>query len=676
MANTELSGAPVINQIEFISLLGVGGMSRVYKARQTLLDRFVAVKVLSKQALLTETAFKRFSVEAKLTSNLSHPNIVKVMNHGISIDGQAYLVMEFVEGCPLSEVISKDAPISYRRFQNIFISLLSALEHAHGKGIIHRDIKPSNIIISKDANGNELAKLVDFGIAKVLDESESIATTAALTKTGFAVGSPTYMSPEQCQGQQLDCRSDLYSLACVMYESLSGEPPYLADSSLDVMYKHMHEPRIRTRELSARMEIPEILVKAILWALNKELSKRPESASKLAARLSAALDEITLDRAPQRARKRITKGQSSLVKIACAFVATALVAFLCSYQLLKPKEQHLVTPRRVKVASGADLINKIDKTISSGKEKEGLEYCQSIIEAAKNGPKAELAEIYESAYEGLNAVNFMRSEKVCNQAITYAKQALAINAYFKNERGICENSKTIALISAKRKNGKEALKALDDAMALLPNSPGNQSWYVRTKLRCLLHLQRFPEAMKLGKSYVENPNTTVRNANYYYCWLDYTKAIESCAAPANAVNEQIKLAKALLKDQTPNIRERVSLFRALSLLNSARPSVAINILKEELRQNKEEYATDYSELECELRKLIGDAYIAEGSKDIAMAELLKVLHKVSNSGMESLSTIDLRRECLKSLIKISSDDPSAQAEYQSELNSLNPDKLN
>lgn len=159
MSNTDLAGAPKLEQIEFIELLGVGGMSRVYKARQTLLDRIVAVKVLSKLALSTEAGLKRFQVEAKITSTLQHPNIVQVMGYGIAQDKQAYIVMEFLEGRPLSELISEDAPISFLKFKNIFLPLLSALEHAHSNRIIHRDIKPSNIIICKDAQGNETAKL-------------------------------------------------------------------------------------------------------------------------------------------------------------------------------------------------------------------------------------------------------------------------------------------------------------------------------------------------------------------------------------------------------------------------------------------------------------------------------------------------------------------------------------
>ena len=674
MANIELSGAPQIKQLEFISLLGVGGMSRVYKARQTLLDRFVAVKVLSRQALLTETALKRFSVEAKLTSSLSHPNIVQVMNHGISADGQAYLVMELVEGNPLSEVISKDAPISYRRFQNIFIPLLSALEHAHGKGIIHRDIKPSNIIISHDVNGKELAKLVDFGIAKALVDPAGASPTPELTKTGFAIGSPTYMSPEQCLGSELDCRSDLYSLACVMYESLSGEPPYVADSSLDVMYKHMHQARIMTKELSARMEIPETLIKAILWPLNKEPSKRPESASQLAAKLSAALDAITLDRAPHKVLKRIDTGTKRYLYVGCAVAIIALSVFaVFSVFKNRLKEASAFAPQRLQKPTFTELSKQVSMLLSKGKEREAIEYCQKSIEAAKHGTRVELAQTYDAVYIGLYSSDSGRSRQVSDHALAYAKQSLSLFEYLKNENGICDMSSQIASTYASDNKDKEALKTLDNAMLRIPNSTGNRSWYVCNKLHCLLSLRQYREAMQLGKKYIEGSDTTNRNANFYHAWVNYSLAIANCKALEDEIDEQAKLAKALLKEHNLSVAQRVGVYRSLDVLVTGRPAFAIGIFKDELQQSKDAFTAVDAEQECWLRIFLGRSYLSKGQRDLAQIEFLKVLNK--SAKLQYVGTIELRRQCLTSLVKISKDEPSTQADYLEELKKLNqPEK--
>ena len=289
--------APEIETIEILELLGKGGMSLVYKARQKDLERIVAVKVLSKMAVRGEDRIKRFQKEARLTSTLEHPNIVKTISFGVSKDGQPYLVMEYLEGLSLADDLKQNGRLKLQKFKDVFLPALSAIGQAHQAGLIHRDIKPGNIMICKNDTGAETVKLVDFGIAKVLGEGET--EVQQLTKTGAVLGSPNYMSPEQCQGKTLDGRSDLYSMACVMYETLSGEPPFSGDSLLEVMQKHSAEPPPTVSDLSRKIDIRKELAKVTLWGLAKDPAARPQTASEFARKLNEVLERITLDKVPR-----------------------------------------------------------------------------------------------------------------------------------------------------------------------------------------------------------------------------------------------------------------------------------------------------------------------------------------------------------------------------------------
>lgn len=240
-----------IENIELLDVIAEGGMSRVYRARQVRLDRIVAVKVLSKAIISGDESIKRFQQEAKFTSELKHPNIIQIVSFGLCNDGQAYLVMEYLEGLSLAEDLKRNGRFPLKKFKNVFLPLLSALEHAHQAGVVHRDIKPGNIMICGNEAGQQTVKLVDFGIAKAMNGSDS----QQLTQTGSLLGSPSHMSPEQCQGKPLDGRSDLYSLACVMYECLTGEPPFSGDSPLLVMQKHSTEPPPTLAELCRKIQI-------------------------------------------------------------------------------------------------------------------------------------------------------------------------------------------------------------------------------------------------------------------------------------------------------------------------------------------------------------------------------------------------------------------------------------
>lgn len=266
----DLVGQTIAGRFEIIAKLGEGGMSVVYKARHLLLNRIVAIKFV-KQGVMQTKAAMRFQQEAKAATSLNHENIATVREFGYDENG-AYLVMDFVDGVPLNEAIKNELIFSEERAKNIISQVCEGLKHAHQAGVIHRDLKPANIILSRNANGEEIPKIVDFGIAKFVDEENQ----ANLTQTGEVFGTPNYMSPEQCLGKRADSRSDIYSLGCVAYECLTGKPPFVADSALEILMKHSKEQFVKPKHHSAKT-----LMNAIQGCLEKDPNDRWQSADDL-----------------------------------------------------------------------------------------------------------------------------------------------------------------------------------------------------------------------------------------------------------------------------------------------------------------------------------------------------------------------------------------------------------
>jgi serine/threonine-protein kinase len=226
---------------KLIEKLGSGACGSVFKAKHLILNKIVAIKLLPTERQADDKVVQRFQREAQAASQLDHPNLMRVLEFGVNAGVTPYLVMELVEGISLSEVLSQKGRLSALRATELALQISAALAHAHKKGIVHRDIKPSNIIITTDQDGNEIAKVVDFGIAKQLPKENEKSGT--LTATGEIVGTPLYMSPEQWAGKELDGRSDIYSLGCVLYEMVAGKPAVKAASALEAMMSHANELR-------------------------------------------------------------------------------------------------------------------------------------------------------------------------------------------------------------------------------------------------------------------------------------------------------------------------------------------------------------------------------------------------------------------------------------------------
>src|SRR5205809_7138384 len=259
--------------------LGGGGMGTVYRATHLLIDRAVALKVLSQRFVGDQTAQQRFRREARAAGRIQHPNAVTVTDFGATDDGYLYIVMELLEGRTLRDLIAHEAPLDSARTVSFMLQACAAVGAAHDAGLIHRDLKPANIFIEQRPNFPAVVKVLDFGVAKfVVEEHDDDSNT--LTQVGALIGTPRYMSPEQCSGAApLTPASDVYSLGIILYEMLTGAVPFTADTFLAVALKQVSEPPRPPREIVPT--IPEQLERVVLHALAKEPRARPADANEL-----------------------------------------------------------------------------------------------------------------------------------------------------------------------------------------------------------------------------------------------------------------------------------------------------------------------------------------------------------------------------------------------------------
>jgi serine/threonine protein kinase/Flp pilus assembly protein TadD len=294
-------GAVIRGKYRVLGKLGAGGMATVYKALHMGFDEVCALKVIHPGLAGDPSFVKRFGQEAALTRKLQHPNAVRVEDIDQADDGRPFMVMEFIEGESLKDVIQRHAPLAVSRVCRIAKQVAGALEAAHQLGMIHRDIKPANILLTRPPGGGdaeEVAKVLDFGIAK-MKEVHLAADGATLTRTGTSIGTPAYMSPEQAMGTAgaaLDGRADLYSLGVVMYEMLAGELPIKAESEVQMLIGQINttpQP-IRAR----RPELPAGIGAVVMQCLEKDPARRPASGAAVIALIEAAEGGVGLTPAP------------------------------------------------------------------------------------------------------------------------------------------------------------------------------------------------------------------------------------------------------------------------------------------------------------------------------------------------------------------------------------------
>jgi eukaryotic-like serine/threonine-protein kinase len=285
-----LVGQTIAGKYAVEQLLAIGGMGAVYRARQIALDRLVALKILHRDLASDRLYVERFQIEAQAASRLDHPNSVRMFDFGEDGDGLLYIAMEYAEGRNLAVVIGQDTPLAEPRVVQLMSQVLSALAVAHEMGVVHRDLKPENIIVTRvtgdDGEAVEVAKVCDFGIAKVVPRQPGNGARPLSTLRGVLMGTPEYMSPEQARGEEMTPASDIYSAGVVLYHSLTGQVPFMGDNPVATALKHVTDPPVRP---SAHRRVNPRLEAACLRALKKDIAERFGSARDMRQALRAAL---------------------------------------------------------------------------------------------------------------------------------------------------------------------------------------------------------------------------------------------------------------------------------------------------------------------------------------------------------------------------------------------------
>ena len=280
-------------QFQILQKIGSGGMGSVYKALQRDMNRMVAVKILHPKLANRKDLVSRFRREARAMSHLTHPNTVKVFLYGELEDGSLYIIMEYLDGKNLNQTVRSEGPMHVERALPILIQACGALDEAHTQGIIHRDLKPENIFLCTQGGMKDYAKVLDFGLAKVT-EREMRPGSLILTQEGMVFGTPEFMSPEQAQGKTLTAASDIYSLAVILYEVLTGKLPFEAKTPMEYIQMHVNEPPAPMAERARDKTFPPLLWPVILRALAKKAEDRFASAAHFAEAMQCVLRGATV----------------------------------------------------------------------------------------------------------------------------------------------------------------------------------------------------------------------------------------------------------------------------------------------------------------------------------------------------------------------------------------------
>ncbi len=394
-----LVGAVLDGKYELKTVLGEGGMSVVYRARRVRIGDEVALKVLRPEITRDIVSQARFEREAQVAARIKHPNIVTVHDFGTSDNGYTYLVMELLAGPTLEQEMRNHYVLPIDRAVSILIPVCQAIGAAHREEIVHRDLKPSNILLHHLIDGQEIVKVVDFGIVKTGRVSEH-----RLTQVNIILGTPPYMSPEQCYGREIDHRSDIYSLGVIAYEALTGELPFDGMSVLEIMEAHVKKPALPLRQL--RSDIPPALEFAVLKALNKQPEKRYESAEVFARELAEAaglqlrqpsqlaIASSVLTSQPEHSTtaKKTTRAEIKFLDTRATLKARSVPDFTQFVGRQKEME-------RLQSEYGAFLHGRGRPVIVSGEQGVGLSKFGEVFKlwAREHGAGAMLSRFYESS---------------------------------------------------------------------------------------------------------------------------------------------------------------------------------------------------------------------------------------------------------------------------------------
>lgn len=451
-----------------VSRIGAGGTAEVFKARQIPIERQVAIKVLVSDLQGNTDAKLRFQREAKILSTLEHPNIPKLYSFGASGE-RLYQIMDYLEGTSLSTRLER-GPLTVTEFKNIFSQIISALRYASTQGLVHRDVKPSNIFLTQDVDGSTRAMLLDFGLVRQLSAADG---TQTITATQAVIGSPPYMSPEQCRGHTVGSSSDVYSLGCTMYEALTGNPPFHSDNVAEIMLQHMNQVPQPLQAFQDSIPVESALPEFIHRCLSKEPSARYASFQELeeAFNLAVHSSSSTARYTPEPSQPARKKRRAIAIACAYACACTVVVAGLVVNKLCdKPSPPF-----------------KISSVKPSEREKlEKIRECkQNLADALAPLRRARLEELVLSYmnladyYQETDKPRLKDAEKFCDEAVqantkyTPSKKSLAMvnNGLSKlsasKARETSEPAKRFQLLSQAEQYSKLAIEQIAQEVSVL-----------------------------------------------------------------------------------------------------------------------------------------------------------------------------------------------------------------
>lgn len=274
-------GSIYAERYEILSLIGSGTGGAVYKAKHKFMGKLVAIKIMHPEQMNNIDLIQRFRQEAATVSILKHENIVSVTDFGLTESGDAFMIMEYCDGVGLDTILNEHRYLRADVAVPIFRQICTGMAEAHRNGILHRDLKPSNVLISHFGSSSMRVQIADFGTAKVLSNENGLGAPVVETKVGQIFGTPLYMSPEQCQGKKLTQAADIYSMGCLMYQSLTGEPPINGEDYVDVMYKHINCEPTNIAQTGASGDVPAFLQGIVMKAIRKDPGMRYQSMEEL-----------------------------------------------------------------------------------------------------------------------------------------------------------------------------------------------------------------------------------------------------------------------------------------------------------------------------------------------------------------------------------------------------------
>ena len=291
-------GQVLLDQFRIEERIGAGGMGTVYRARQTTLGRDVAIKILNPDLATNSDAIRRFQREARISTSIDHPNVVRVSLFGQLPDGSLYIVMELLRGRTLADLMRNDGPLPVHRALHIAAQVCDGVGEAHAQGVVHRDVKPENVFLVTKGRDHDFVKVLDFGIARVVDPG---AEQTSHTATGLVFGTARYISPEGAAGEPTDARSDVYSLGVLTYQLLCGETPFEANTPVTMLMKHIHEPPPHIKSRRHGAQVPDAIADVVMRSLAKNPDARYEDATHFGEVLRGAAARAGLD-------VRVTRG--------------------------------------------------------------------------------------------------------------------------------------------------------------------------------------------------------------------------------------------------------------------------------------------------------------------------------------------------------------------------------